>query len=52
MRAFEREVGAEFPSWLDVEQEWTEKLTRRARPRALPTSYVLRDGRVVAVHTG
>jgi thiol-disulfide isomerase/thioredoxin len=51
-RQFEEEVGAEFPSWIDPDGEYAERLSSWVRPHFLPLSALVRDDRVVAVHQG
>lgn len=51
-REFEEEVGAEFPSWMDPDGEYAANFAQHLPVEMLPTSALLKKGRLVAVHVG
>lgn len=51
-RAFEEELGAEFPSWMDSDGEYSEDFIKYFPRNALPVSVLVHEGRLVAVHLG
>lgn len=51
-RAFEEELGADFPSWMDSDGEYSESFITYFPRNALPVSVLVHDGRLVAVHLG